>query len=67
MDLPKLALLCCCKCSIGCLSRIIMHLKWKVFDNEFNISRVFLQHLPEDGFKPRTVGSLVVIEDSNGD
>jgi len=28
---------------------------------------LFLQHLPEEGFKPRAVGSLIVIEDDNGD
>jgi hypothetical protein len=67
MDFPKLALLPCCERGDGCLSCIIMARKWKVFNNQFHIIRVFLQHLLEAGPKPRTVGSLVVIENGNGD
>ena len=38
-----------------------------MFNNEFHIVRIFLQHLPEDGLKPRAVGSLVIIESNDGD
>jgi hypothetical protein len=41
--------------------------KGKVFNDKFHVIRVFLQHLPEEGLKPTAVGSLVVIENGNGD
>ena len=67
MDFPKLALLPCGECGYGCLPGIIVARKGKVFNHQFHIIRVFLQHLLEVGLKPRTVGSLIVIENGNGD
>ncbi len=36
-----------------------------MFHHKLHLARVFLQHLPEEGFKPRTVQSLVVDKDGN--
>jgi len=67
MDFPELPLFPCRQGGDGCLPCITVHLKGKVFHDKFHIVRVFLQHLPEEGLKPRAVGSLIVIEDDNGD
>lgn len=67
MNLPELPLFPCRQGSDGCLPRISVHWKGKVFYDKFHIVRVFLQHLPEEGLKPHAVGSLIVIENDNGD
>jgi len=66
MDLPELSLFPCCQGGDGCLSCITVHRKGKVLYDKFHIVRVFLQHLLEEGLKPRAVGSLIIIEDDNG-
>ena len=66
MDLPELPLFPCRQGGDSCLPCITVHRKGKVFHDKFHIVRVFLQHLPEEGLKPRTVRSLIVIEDGNG-
>jgi hypothetical protein len=44
-----------------------MHRKGELFHNKFHIVRVFLQHLPEEGLKPRAARSLIVTKDDYGD
>jgi len=67
MDFPKLSLLPGCECGDGCLPGIIVTLKRKMLNHKFYFIRVFLQHLLECRLEPRTVGSLVVIENGDGD
>ena len=42
-------------------------LNQKVLHHKLDVVRVFLQHRPEEGLKPRAVGSLVVGKDGDGD
>lgn len=65
VDFPELPLFPCRQGSDGCLPCITVHRKGKVFHDKFHIIRIFLQHLPEEGLKPRAVGSLIVIENDN--
>ena len=54
----------------GCYGRlpgIRMHREGILFDNKFGLFREFLQHLLEEGLKPRTVRSLVIIINGNSD
>lgn len=54
----------------GCYGRlpgIIVHRKGILFDYKFDVFREFLQHLLEEGIKPRAVGSLVIVINSDGD
>ena len=65
MHLPELPLSPCSECCSGRFSCKSMHWEWEVFHNKFHIFRIFLQHLLEEGFKPRTVGSLIVSKNGN--
>ena len=38
-----------------------------MFDNEVYLIRIFIQHLLEERLEPRTIRSLVITEDGNGD
>jgi hypothetical protein len=67
MDFPKLPLFPCGQGGRSRLPCITVHRKGKVFHDKFHITLVFLQHLPEEGLKPRAVGSLIVIKDDNSD
>lgn len=40
--------------------------KRKILENQFDLSRISVQHLLEQRFEPRTGGSLVITEDGNG-
>jgi hypothetical protein len=44
-----------------------VHRKGILFDYKFDVFREFLQHLLEEGIKPRAVGSLVIVINSDGD
>ncbi len=66
MGFPELPLFSRGQGGDGRIPCICVHLKGKVFYDKLHIVRVFLQHLPEEGLKPRAVRSLVVIENDNG-
>jgi len=65
MDLPELSLFSSSQRRNGRLSGKTVHRQRKVFHNQFHFVRIFLQHLLEQGLKPRAVGSLVIRK--NGD
>jgi hypothetical protein len=39
----------------------------KLFDNQVDLIRIFIQHLLEKRLKPRTIRSLVITEYGNSD
>jgi len=64
---PELPLFVGGEGSHGCLPRVAVHGEGILLDHQFDFLREFLQHLLEEGLKPRTVGSLVIVKDGNGD
>lgn len=38
-----------------------------MFDHQFDVFRMFIQHLSDERIKPRTVRSLIVAENHDGD
>jgi len=38
-----------------------------MFDHQFDVIRMFIQHLLEERLEPRTVRSLIVAENHDGD
>ena len=67
MALPKFALPVGCQRNGRRPSRKLVVGQWKMFDNKVYFIRVFIQHLLEERLKPRTIRSLVITEDRNGD
>lgn len=39
----------------------------ELFDHHFDLIWIFFQHLLDERFEPRTIGSLVIIEHNQGD
>jgi hypothetical protein len=66
MHLPKLLLLGCSERCYGCLPRVRMHREGVLLNDKLNLFRELLQHLLEEGLKPRTVWSLVVVVNGDG-
>ncbi len=67
VHLPELPLFASSEGCRGCLPSIAVHGERILFDYQFNFFREFLQHLLKEGLKPRTVRSLVIIKNGNGD
>ncbi len=67
MALPKFALPVGCQrnCSRPACKLVVG--QWKVFDNGVYFIRIFIQHLLEERLKPRTIRSLIIAKDGNGD
>ena len=66
MVLPELSLLAGGKGSLGGRPCQFVVPERKVFENQFDFSRVFLKQLLEYGDKPRAVRSLEIVENSDG-
>lgn len=66
VKLPIFSLRICCERCFSSLHCELMISKGKVFVNKFDFVRVFIQHLLEQRFKTRAIGSLVVTEDCDG-
>jgi hypothetical protein len=63
---PEFALVVRCHGSLRCLAGETMPRKREVFHHQFDLVRILIQHLLDKALNARTVGSLVVIKDSNG-
>ena len=67
MTLPKFALSVGRQCN-GCRpSCKFVAAERKMFDNEIDFTRVFIQHLLEKRLKPRAVRSLIIAKNGNSD
>ena len=66
MVFPEFSLVVCRQGGLGSRLRQLVVPEGEVLKNQFDLPGVFLEHLLEDGDKPRAVWSLEIIEDGDG-